>query len=61
MVTPSLLDEEKSIQIEAAVVVEEVEVTVEETPAPSLIYFLVVISLATVFVFVSKPPKKQNL
>lgn len=27
----------------------------------SLIYFLVVISLATVFVFVSKPPKKQNL
>ena len=27
----------------------------------SLIYFLVVISLATVFVFISKPPKKQNL
>ena len=27
----------------------------------SLIYFVVVISLATVFVFVSKPPKKQNL
>ena len=27
----------------------------------SLIYSLVVISLATVFVFVSKPPKKQNL